>query len=558
MNASIYAGVCEVLMDYNIEETFQDSQLSTCYIIDIDNKNLLVNFNDDTGTRRLVLSFLNQGIIQKFRQCILDIDDTRSIILKIEQNLRTMADEFIKNSVRLDWNFPTESNWDYRDIKNRDFKKNHKEMGIMDIPSAMISGNIELIQVSDLSTSSGSTEKFGYKSNEEFGDILTEQSRKPSIGIQYMMNLSHYADRVELEHFMHRYFCAIYPEKITKLKQPFNKSDILKRGYNPTGVSFLSHPHSDHCYGFVKEWYQKDTDLMRFPVLTRKITFELASERYSLNFFEKQVTESINISLSDDKKTQIGDKQMLHYQVIPSGHCIGANALITTFKEDHAAKPCHTFVAGEFRPYSYQSKYLAKLELLQPRKCINLVIDSTFGDPRYRFPPIDFEAKRLIDWIEDNIESHPLALYAYNYGKAQDLSLILHYSKLDKKIPIIFSKNTCRINNICSKYGFDMSDQYAKSEARKKKIQKEKPFILIVPRSEKTSSPIQNLRKKRELIDAEISGWCVDPKWREEHPADAYFTISGHPDYDTLKKFIKACKPRHIISQNGQSISLDL
>ncbi|MHA1729924.1 MAG: hypothetical protein ACTSWY_14520, partial [Promethearchaeota archaeon] len=231
------------------------------------------------------------------------------------------------------------------------------------------------------------------------------------------------------------------------------------------------------------------------------------------------------------------------FKILPSGHTIGSSSLILYDFEDK--NPVDVFITGEFRPEIGQIG-----EFLSPRKCRTLVTELTFTNPEVIFPPIPMESKRLTDWLEDNLTRNPVVLYAYQYGKAQELSMIIQQEGLDKIYPVIFDLEAYKINEYCQSIGYEMAHQLTKKKSRSKKIQKEKNFILIVPRSEKFSSPVMNLRKKRLIKDAEVSGWCMYPEWRGENPADEYFVISDHPDYNTTQDFIKKCHPERVIYLN--------
>lgn len=531
----------------------------TCFI-DVDNFNALTEAVQQSGTRRLVL-FHNAQEIQKRLLAAASGKEPDRHNQKI-MIIKEAAIFALRSSLRIDWALSESSNWAYRDIRSNTSIKNHQMAGITDPLSSLLAGQFDIFKAflrgDDIPASTASVNKRldanksttnRQRSLSNFIDLAPEdraQSLEPET-----------LDEVHTD-LLYKFLCASYPTSISALAdlegRKKSKTQAKDEQIYKYGFSFFTHPHSDHCSGFTRGWYQAEEETLPGAVLTRDITYDLAASRYKLNFNREQVFSDLIVPGKKDTEMRGKAADSLCFKVIPSGHCIGANSLIINCGnkiETDKPTPCHTFIASEFRPESYRSKYLSALTFLKPRKCVNLVIDSTFNNPEYRFPPIELEIGRMIDWIRDNIEKHPIAFYAYDYGKAQDLSLILRSADIDQEIPIIFSKKTCRLNDICADHGFAMASQLSKSEARKKKVQKEKPFILIVPRSEKHKGPIRNLKKKRALIDAEVSGWCADPEWREKHLSKEYFTISGHPDYHTLKEFINKCEPSRVVSQNA-------
>lgn len=302
------------------------------------------------------------------------------------------------------------------------------------------------------------------------------------------------------------------------------------------GFSFLSHAHRDHFTNFLDQWdYLSDGA----NIICSKITADIAEIRYGLKIPPNLRVESGTMNFG----------QSLQFKIVPSGHTIGSSALCI----GQMGGILEYLIAGEFRsePMFPETEDFNKLQtVLEPRKCKNLIIDSTFTDPSIKFPPIQYERDKMIDWMTDSLKSHSIIIYAYEYGKAQDISAIIRYAKLDEAYPVVMNQNTYQLNSYFLERGYPMVRAFTKTEARSKKIisgPESSKFIMIIPRSEKKLPATRVLRDKYNCLEAEVSGWCAYAKWRSDHEADEYFIISDHPDCETSEKFIKKCEPENVI-----------
>lgn len=319
-----------------------------------------------------------------------------------------------------------------------------------------------------------------------------------------------------------------------------NESNIAERDNKDSktfGYSFLSHAHRDHFTNFLDQWDYLNNGAC---VICSQITADIAEKRYGLKIPPNLRVESGTMNIETG----------IQFSIVPNGHTIGSSALCI----GQMGGSLEYLIAGEFRSepmFPEMGDFKMLQTVLEPRKCKNLIIDSTFTDPSIKFPPIQYERDKMIDWMTDSLKSHSIIIYAYEYGKAQDISAIIHYAKLDEAYPVVMNQNTYQLNLYFLEMGYPMAHAITKTEARSKKItagEGQSKFIMIIPRSEKRLSATRSLKEKYNCLEAEVSGWCAYAKWRSDHEADEYFIISDHPDCETSEKFMKKCRPENIIT----------
>src|SRR3990172_6188040 len=66
-----------------------------------------------------------------------------------------------------------------------------------------------------------------------------------------------------------------------------------------------------------------------------------------------------------------------------------------------------------------------------PERCSTLVIEATYGKPYLNFPPKHVVEADLLNWVEFELGSGPVALGGYEFGKAQELIALVNRLKVE-------------------------------------------------------------------------------------------------------------------------------
>jgi putative mRNA 3-end processing factor len=260
----------------------------------------------------------------------------------------------------------------------------------------------------------------------------------------------------------------------------------------PADVNFVSHAHSDHVPRGKKK------------ILCSYETSQLIKRRYNMD-----------IEIQDEHGMEL----------IPSGHILGSTSLLMDSKEGRI------LYTGDF---CNRDRFF--LKGFKPPKADVLILETTFGSPRYSFPEIKEVQKESVLWIKSQLESgNNVVAKGYSLGKAQILCSMLE--KLEN--PIFIHGSVLKMNSVYSEMGIDLRGFIPYTEAKKNGYLENGPWIMI--------SPVKmNLDSKT----AFFSGWAVDGV----HPSfDNAFPLSDHADFNELMGTVKKVDPSVVFTTHGFS-----
>ncbi|MBE2216013.1 MAG: MBL fold metallo-hydrolase [Opitutaceae bacterium] len=168
-----------------------------------------------------------------------------------------------------------------------------------------------------------------------------------------------------------------------------------------------------------------------------------------------------------------------------------------------------------------------------------LIMETTFGKPRYRFPPDESVAADIVDFCRRAIDERAVPLlFCYSLGKSQEVLARLGESGL----PIMLHAQTARITAVYEACGmhFPAHRLFDPDEAA--------GHVVIGPPQINRSPEVRRIRSRRTAM---ISGWALDPWTMPRHRYDAAFPLSDHADYDDLVRFVAAVRPRLVYTVHG-------
>ncbi|MHA1375519.1 MAG: hypothetical protein ACTSR7_14650 [Promethearchaeota archaeon] len=306
-------------------------------------------------------------------------------------------------------------------------------------------------------------------------------------------------------------------------------------------VLFISHAHMDHVPLIPRDRLKKVVSSLsvdRFPkVICSRITRELIEYRTKGNFTfsdESWLTKDCrNYPFSLDYKG-------ITFTILENGHVFGSNSL---------------FIEGS-KTIFYTSEFMSKkrflpsgilMNELKPRPCDYLVIDATFGEPFYKFPPFDelyTLTKQTIDqYCHDGFS---LILLGYSYGKSQ-----LLLKMLDGEHPIYLSRDVANIVNILENNGITFPNYEIYRKEFKKKLESCPNFIFIASPNKMFKNPLLNFINKgaKSII---FSGRILLDTFKKKYPVDNYIPLSDHSDFESTVTFIEKCAPSKIFLESGR------
>ncbi|HJW38494.1 MAG TPA: ATP-dependent DNA ligase [Candidatus Udaeobacter sp.] len=282
------------------------------------------------------------------------------------------------------------------------------------------------------------------------------------------------------------------------------KQDLWLDPWDAKRFAFISHAHSDHI--------APHEEIIVSERTSRLLQHRMPGHRieHVLSFGEKRAVNGLDLIL------------------LPAGHIFGS-------------AQCFLFAGHETLLYTGDFKLRPgkSAEPAQWRHADTLIMETTFGLPRYRFPPTEQVIDQIVAFCRETIEAAQVpVLLGYSLGKAQEILCSLDGAGLT---PMLHG-SVYRMTRIYEQFGqsFCKYVRYNANDVAGK--------VLICPPSANRSQMLGKIPQRRVAI---ISGWAVDPNAVYRYGVDAAFPLSDHADYDALIRYVELVRPRRVFTLHG-------
>ena len=268
-------------------------------------------------------------------------------------------------------------------------------------------------------------------------------------------------------------------------------------------LSFVSHAHSDHIARHER-------------VISTEATLALLQARLG------EVKAALPVPYR--RPFELGP---LVLELFPAGHVLGSAQLRITRPD------------GRRIVYSGDLNLQAGLtaEPLEVAECDTLVLESTFGHPRYRLPPREETLAAVEKWVRRQFElGRTPILYAYPLGKSQDAIAWLERAG----IPVVAHPSTHAISALYRAHGVNVSPRKFDGAIRFGEVGMFPPFGR--------SQALKQLPKRSTAV---LTGWAIDPNMAGRYGADVAFPLSDHADFDGLMKYAELTGADEVITHHG-------
>jgi putative mRNA 3-end processing factor len=285
------------------------------------------------------------------------------------------------------------------------------------------------------------------------------------------------------------------------------------RRESTSDVMFFSHAHSDHLMTSKKKKIGHAEQ-----VLASKATSHLARQR------------GVDLSLANYKDCCDG------YRLIDTCHVLGSRGLLIADQ---------IYYTGDI-----STRKRGFMGGAQVPKADVLIVESTFGSPRYVFPPIDdviHMANKIIGEMFDRGVS--VLLLGYPLGKAQLLTqLFQHWA------PLFIYDSVAKINTIYREFGVDLKEGITYSTAKQGSLlAKSTPWLMVAPLSSARSGFIRAIKERYRAVSIGFSGWAIDKSYKFMMGLDYALPLSDHCDYEELVQLVLLSRARKIYTFHGFS-----
>ena len=215
--------------------------------------------------------------------------------------------------------------------------------------------------------------------------------------------------------------------------------------------------------------------------------------------------------------------------LLPAGHILGSAQI---FVETDAGTLLYT---GDFK-----LRPSLAAERTEWRRADTLIMETTFGLPRYALPPTADVLAAMIAFCREALADGAVpVLLGYALGKAQEIICAVHSAGLVPMLHEAVWKMTKVYREMWP--GFPTSCvPFSVDEAAGK--------VVVCPPGTHLTSPITALPRRRVAV---LTGWAVDPSAKYRYRCDAAFPLTDHADYPDLLRYVELVQPRRVFTLHG-------
>ena len=267
--------------------------------------------------------------------------------------------------------------------------------------------------------------------------------------------------------------------------------------------AFISHAHSDHV-------------ARHELTFCSEITHRLMVARKAAKKAGKVISPEFG---------EVCEWEGWELRLLPAGHIVGSAMLHLTRKADGAT----LLYTGDYK--LRQGLSAASCELLQAD---TLIMECTFGLPKYRFPPLEQVREALWSFVKESIAAEKIpVLLGYSLGKAQELLRLLH----GIEVPVMVHPSVAQMTEVVSDHVGELP------EWRLFDANEAKGHVLVYPPGGKLE--LEHTRT------AMISGWALQSGAKYRYGVNEVFPLSDHADHPELHETVELVKPRRIYLVHG-------
>jgi len=283
--------------------------------------------------------------------------------------------------------------------------------------------------------------------------------------------------------------------------------------HRPRPLAFVSHAHADHFSPHE-------------VVIASEGTAHLIADRYS-----SRVGSVVALPFGEWHECAPG----FRLRLLPAGHIAGS-AMCLIERIDDGATLLHT---GDFKTRASFTS-----EPCEPVEADALIMETTFGIPKFRFPPRDNVVARMAVFASDALEENLIPVFhAYSLGKAQEILFALHHA--NPAFAFHLHSSVAKMTRSVAELGvsfpkFDEFDPKERDPAG---------HVVIIPPASGRGQALRKLKKR--VRSAMVSGWGIDAGARFRYQVDEVFPLSDHADYDDLLSFVEKVNPKVVHTIHG-------
>ncbi|MCG3153703.1 MAG: hypothetical protein DKINENOH_00293 [bacterium] len=213
----------------------------------------------------------------------------------------------------------------------------------------------------------------------------------------------------------------------------------------------------------------------------------------------------------------------------PAGHILGSAQILA---ERDGERLLYT---GDFN-----TEVGAAAEPLEIVPADTLIMECTYGHPRYKFPPRPELVEKLCEWAADNLKSGRVPIViGYPLGKSQEAMKIL----TDNGFSLCVHGTILKLARVYEQFDY----RFAPVEPLRRTSDLAGK-VLILPRRAELTKLITRIPNKRTMF---LSGWAIHEGFKHRCGVDEALPLSDHADFEGLLEFVRRVNPARIFVTHG-------
>lgn len=269
--------------------------------------------------------------------------------------------------------------------------------------------------------------------------------------------------------------------------------------------AFVSHAHSDHIGNHREVILSRGT--------ARLMQERLPGERreHLLDYGQRVEFPGFGITL------------------LPAGHIFGS---AQSYIETEEGTLLYT---GDFKLRPSRSA-----EPTEWRQADTLIMETTYGLPKYRMPPTDEVVAQMVAFCHEALEEKAVpVLLGYSLGKSQEILCAL----LNAGLTPMLHGSVYRMTELYRELNPDFPAGYVRYSAGKIEGK-----VLVCPPNTARSLMLQRIKNRRTAV---LTGWALDPGAKFRYGCDAAFPLTDHADYTDLIRYVELVQPKLVLTLHG-------
>lgn len=275
----------------------------------------------------------------------------------------------------------------------------------------------------------------------------------------------------------------------------------------PDEVGFVSHAHGDHA-----KWHGQTLCTSPTARLMRvRSTAPKGIEVKAQAFMQRFKHEGAMLTM------------------LPAGHIAGSAQLLVEYKKERL------IYSGDFKLRPDPA-----CEAIVVEEADQLIMETTFGQAQYLFPPASKTVERIAQFIDKAHKDKKVpVLLAYSLGKAQELMLSLKPWNWE----FVLHPTIADMVEAYKGLGYKFPNSHTPGNTGLEKK------VLIWPPHARNHTWYASIANR--CRTAFISGWALDAGTKLKWACDEAFPLSDHADFSELLAYVWQVHPKEILMHHG-------